>query len=63
MEHPIIFLGYNIGDANIHSILNSIIKILDKHTIEKLKVILLFGRSVIYLIGIALQLVYCIDRC
>lgn len=42
MEHPIIFLGYNIGDANIHSILNSIIKILDKHTIEKLKDRLIF---------------------
>lgn len=42
MEHPIIFLGYNIGDTNIHSILNSIIKILDKHTIEKLKDRLIF---------------------
>ncbi|PXY42267.1 hypothetical protein DMB65_03285 [Flavobacterium cheongpyeongense] len=42
MEHPIIFLGYNIGDTNIHSILNSIIKILDKQTIEKLKDRLIF---------------------
>lgn len=42
MEHPIIFLGYNIGDSNIHSILNSIIKILDKKTIEKLKDRLIF---------------------
>lgn len=42
MEHPIIFLGYNIGDTNIHSILNSIIKILDKKTIDKLKDRLIF---------------------
>lgn len=42
MEHPIIFLGYNIGDENIHSILESIIKILDKKSIEKLKDRLIF---------------------
>lgn len=42
MEHPIIFLGYNIGDANVHSILSSIIKILDKKTIDKLKDRLIF---------------------
>jgi len=42
MEHPIIFLGYNIGDSNIHSILSSIIKILDKKTIDKLKDRLIF---------------------
>lgn len=42
MEHPIIFLGYNIGDSNIHSILSSIIKILDRKTIEKLKDRLIF---------------------
>lgn len=42
MEHPIIFLGYNIGDPNVHSILSSIIKILDKITIDKLKDRLIF---------------------
>ncbi|MEL1243873.1 SIR2 family protein [Flavobacterium sp. DGU11] len=42
MEHPIIFLGYNIGDKNIHSILASIIKILDRKTIDKLKDRLIF---------------------
>lgn len=42
MEHPIIFLGYNIGDPNVHSILSSIIKILDKKTIDKLKDRLIF---------------------
>ena len=42
MEHPIIFLGYNIGDSNVHSILASIIKILDKKTIDKLKDRLIF---------------------
>lgn len=42
MEHPIIFLGYNIGDKNVHSILSSIIKILDKKTIDKLKDRLIF---------------------
>lgn len=42
MEHPIIFLGYNIGDENIHEILSSIIKILDKNTIDKLKDRLIF---------------------
>lgn len=42
MEHPIIFLGYNIGDKNIHSILESIIKILDKKSIDKLKDRLIF---------------------
>lgn len=42
MEHPIIFLGYNIGDTNIHLILNSIIKILDKSNIDKLKDRLIF---------------------
>jgi len=42
MEHPIVFLGYNIGDSNVHSILSSIIKILDKKTIEKLKDRLIF---------------------
>ena len=42
MEHPIIFLGYNIGDTNIHSILNSIINILDKTNIDKLKDRLIF---------------------
>lgn len=42
MEHPIVFLGYNIGDRNVHAILSSIIKILDKKTIEKLKDRLIF---------------------
>ncbi|MDI9875045.1 SIR2 family protein [Flectobacillus rivi] len=42
MEHPIIFLGYKIGDSNIHQILSSIIKILDEHNIEKLKDRLIF---------------------
>lgn len=42
MEHPIIFLGYNIGDTNIHVILNSIINILDKTNIDKLKDRLIF---------------------
>ncbi|MDE5483480.1 SIR2 family protein [Elizabethkingia meningoseptica] len=42
MEHPIIFLGYNIGDPNIHGILNSIITILDKTNIDKLKDRLIF---------------------
>lgn len=42
MEHPIIFLGYNIGDENVHAILSSIIKILDKNSINKLKDRLIF---------------------
>lgn len=42
MEHPILFLGYSIGDPNIHLILNSIIKILDGNNISKLKDRLIF---------------------
>lgn len=42
MEHPIIFIGYKIGDPNIHTILDSIIKILDEQHIDKLKDRLIF---------------------
>ncbi|MBE4950725.1 SIR2 family protein [Chryseobacterium culicis] len=42
MEHPIIFIGYKIGDANIHTILESIINILNEENIDKLKDRLIF---------------------
>lgn len=37
IEHPIIFIGYSISDANIQNILNSIIKCLDTEKVSKLK--------------------------
>lgn len=37
VEHPIIFLGYNIGDNNIINILESIVDCLDEDNIDQLK--------------------------
>lgn len=42
MEHPIIFLGYNIGDPNIHQILKSIIHCFNRDNIDRLKDRLIF---------------------
>lgn len=42
LEHPIIFIGYSIGDENIRSILKSIVKCLSKEKIEILKERLIF---------------------
>ncbi len=42
MEHPIVFLGYNINDPNIHEILKSIIFCLNRENIDKLKDRLIF---------------------
>ena len=42
MEHPIIFLGYNIGDPNIHQIFKSIIQCFNRENIDKLKDRLIF---------------------
>lgn len=42
MEHPIIFIGYNIGDANVQEILKSIIYCLNRENIDKLKDRLIF---------------------
>ncbi|NRT90071.1 SIR2 family protein [Clostridium beijerinckii] len=37
LEHPIVFMGYNLGDANIKEILLSITKCLSKKNLEKLR--------------------------
>jgi SIR2-like domain len=43
VEHPIVFLGYRIGDRNVSAILNSIVGCLDsKESIEKLADRLIF---------------------
>lgn len=42
LEHPIIFLGYSIGDKNIKSILKSIVKCLSKEKLESFKKRLIF---------------------
>jgi len=42
LEHPIIFLGYSIGDKNIKSILKAIVKCLSKEKLEKFKKRLIF---------------------
>lgn len=42
MEHPIIFIGYNIGDSNVQEILKSIILCLDRKNIDKLEDRLIF---------------------
>lgn len=42
LEHPIVFLGYRIGDANIREILTAIAKCLSKENLEKLKERLIF---------------------
>lgn len=42
IEHPIIFLGYSIRDANIQSILSAIIKCLNNDNIQKLQNNLVF---------------------
>nr|WP_294947044.1 SIR2 family protein [uncultured Mucilaginibacter sp.] len=41
-EHPIIFLGYSLSDANIIDILNSIVDCVDNNNIEKLRDRLIF---------------------
>tara|TARA_A100000171_G_scaffold45878_1_gene50107 strand:+ start:2822 stop:4387 length:1566 start_codon:yes stop_codon:yes gene_type:complete len=42
VEHPVIFMGYSLDDANVQEILKSIIKCLTKNNIEKLKDRLIF---------------------
>ena len=42
LEHPIIFLGYSIGDEDIKNILKSIVKCLSKEKLDKLKKRLVF---------------------
>jgi len=42
IEHPVIFIGYGLGDSNILEILNSIIKCLTPENISKLKDRLIF---------------------
>ncbi|MCT4620583.1 MAG: SIR2 family protein [Marinisporobacter sp.] len=42
LEHPIIFLGYSIGDKNIKGILKSIVKCLSKEKLASLKKRLIF---------------------
>lgn len=42
LEHPIVFLGYSLGDKNIKGILKAIIKCLSKEKLEKLKKRLIF---------------------
>lgn len=42
IEHPVIFIGYSLGDANILKILESIFSCLDSSNIEKLKDRLIF---------------------
>lgn len=42
LEHPIIFIGYSIGDENIKSILKDIVKCLSKENLLKLKNRLIF---------------------
>lgn len=37
VEHPIIFIGYGIGDLNIRSILSEIAECLDKNQLEEIK--------------------------
>lgn len=37
VEHPIIFIGYNIGDNNIINILESIVDCLDENDVDQLK--------------------------
>lgn len=37
LEHPMVFIGYKIGDSNIKEILTSIAKCLSKENLEKLK--------------------------
>src|SRR5690625_294707 len=46
IEHPVIFIGYSLGDKNITRILESITACLDEENIDKLKDRLIFvGRS------------------
>lgn len=42
LEHPIIFLGYSIGDRNIQSILHAIVKCLEPEKLEHFKKRLIF---------------------
>lgn len=42
LEHPIIFIGYSIGDENIRSILKDIVKCLSEENLLKLKNRLIF---------------------
>ncbi|WP_346868205.1 SIR2 family protein [Clostridium sp. UBA1353] len=42
LEHPIVFMGYSIGDENIRNILRAIVRCLSKEKIEVLKERLIF---------------------
>lgn len=42
MEHPIIFIGYSLNDANIQLLLTSIVKCIDENNLEKLRKNLIF---------------------
>lgn len=42
LEHPIVFLGYSLGDENIKSIFRSVVECLDKERVELLSKRLLF---------------------
>ncbi len=42
LEHPIVFIGYSINDANIENILKSIVKCLSAEHLEKIKEQLIF---------------------
>lgn len=42
VEHPIIFIGYSLSDPNVQQIIDSIVKCVDPHNLEKLKNRLIF---------------------
>ncbi|PLX84368.1 MAG: hypothetical protein C0617_08315 [Desulfuromonas sp.] len=42
LEHPIVFIGYSINDANIENILKSIVKCLSVENLDKIKERLMF---------------------